>query len=413
MTSWPKVLLGNVIEQIVGGKNIEAGNGTSPYRILKVSAVTSGVFRPGEAKPAPNGYVPAPEHHIREADFLFSRANTSELVGAVAIANNPPSGLLLPDKVWRIEWNGKRIESRYAYYLLRSAEARRVLALIGSGTSGSMKNISQTKLNRLVISLPPLDEQQRIVGLLDRAAEIRHRAEAARAKARAIIPALFLNTFGDPVTNHKGWPIGILGDHADVQGGVQVSAKRATLPVELPYLRVANVMRGSLSLSEIKTICVTSAEAKRTSLVQGDILIVEGHGNPNEIGRAAIWDGSIPGCIHQNHLIRVRPYQTHLRSEYVETFLNSDVGRRILIQDGKTTSGLNTISTRNVKNVAVLIAPIDLQSAFTVQVRRVGEVARLLDTAAVKAEAMAAALSAEVFGSPLHGPNAGQDAYGH
>ena len=49
--------------------------------------------------------------------------------------------------------------------------------------------------------LPPLGEQRRIVGLLDRAAEIRRRADVARAEARAIIPALFLDTFGDPATN--------------------------------------------------------------------------------------------------------------------------------------------------------------------------------------------------------------------
>ena len=64
----------------------------------------------------------------------------------------------------------------------------------------------------MAIPLPPLDEQRRIVGLLDRAAEIRRRADAARAKARAIIPALFLDTFGDPATNPKGWPVVTLGD---------------------------------------------------------------------------------------------------------------------------------------------------------------------------------------------------------
>ena len=61
------------------------------------------------------------------------------------------------------------------------------------------------------IPLPPLEEQRRIVGLLDRAAEIRRRADVARAKARAVIPALFLDTFGDPVTNPNGWRVIRLG----------------------------------------------------------------------------------------------------------------------------------------------------------------------------------------------------------
>jgi type I restriction enzyme S subunit len=153
---WPVVTLSDVITQFTSGKNISAGNGTSKYRILKVSAVTSGIFKPEEAKPAPDDHVPSSSHHVLAGDFLFSRANTSELVGAVALAHKPPNGLLLPDKIWRIEWDQKRIDARYAYSLLRTSEIRRVFARIGSGTSSSMKNISQAKLIRVLVPLPPI-----------------------------------------------------------------------------------------------------------------------------------------------------------------------------------------------------------------------------------------------------------------
>jgi len=59
---WPCVALRDLIVRIHGGKNIEAGEGTSTYRILKVSAVTSGQFDPSEAKPAPDDYVPPADH---------------------------------------------------------------------------------------------------------------------------------------------------------------------------------------------------------------------------------------------------------------------------------------------------------------------------------------------------------------
>lgn len=86
-------------------------------------------------------------------------------------------------------------------------------------------------------------------------------------------------------------------------------------------------------------------------------------------------------------------------TEYVEAFLNSDVGRRILIQNGKTTSGLNTISTRNVKEVGIPLPPRDLQAVFAEQVQRFEALARHLDAAAAKVDAIAAGISAEVFGS--------------
>ena len=90
---WGKAPIGKVISRIAGGKNIEAGGGASEYRILKVSAVTSGQFDPLEAKPAPDDYIPPDDHKIRSGDFLFSRANTSALVGAVAIVEGEHDNL--------------------------------------------------------------------------------------------------------------------------------------------------------------------------------------------------------------------------------------------------------------------------------------------------------------------------------
>jgi type I restriction enzyme S subunit len=193
---WPVVELGDVISRITGGKNIEAGNGTSKYRIMKVSAVTSGIFKAHESKPAPDDHIPAEDHHVRPGDFLFSRANTSELVGAVAIAEDVPEGLLLPDKIWRIEWTPTRIEPRFAYSLLRSSEIRRIFAVIGSGTSGSMKNISQAKLVRVPIPLPPLDIQSAFAEQASRLESFARHLDAAAAKAEAMAAGLSAEVFG-------------------------------------------------------------------------------------------------------------------------------------------------------------------------------------------------------------------------
>ena len=69
--------------------------------------------------------------------------------------------------------------------------------------------------------------------------------------------------------------------------------------MEVPYLRVANVLRDRLALDVIKLIRFTEAELMRTRLLPGDLLIVEGHGNAAEIGRVGVWDGKIESCVHQ------------------------------------------------------------------------------------------------------------------
>ena len=105
--------------------------------------------------------------------------------------------------------------------------------------------------------------------------------------------------------------------------------------MERPYLRVANVHRSRLDLSEIKYIRLTPPEYARTNLMRGDLLLVEGLGNPSEIGRAAVWDGSIEGCVHQNHLIRARCHLTHLTSAFTCEYLNSLSGRQSTFTEKK------------------------------------------------------------------------------
>ena len=86
------------------------------------------------------------------------------------------------------------------------------------------------------------------------------------------------------------------------------------------------MFRGFLELDELKTIRMTEGEELRTSLEYEDILIVEGHGNKEEIGRCARWDGSIVQCVHQNHLIRLRCDRSKASPLYVENFINSPGG---------------------------------------------------------------------------------------
>ncbi|MGI9282688.1 MAG: restriction endonuclease subunit S [Endozoicomonas sp.] len=185
--------------------------------------------------------------------------------------------------------------------------------------------------------------------------------------------SVFLESLGDPVINPKGWERYTVCQLGIVQGGLQVSHRRVTLPIEVPYLRVANVYRERLDLSEVKTIKVSQAEKERVCLESGDVLIVEGHGNKNEIGRCAVWDASVENCVHQNHLIRVRFDRTKILPEFASLYLNSEGGRRQLFKSSKTTSGLNTISANNVKNTGILVPPLKVQENCLSQIFIINE----------------------------------------
>lgn len=270
-------------------------------------------------------------------------------------------------------------------------------AIEASTAFATVKHISAKQILDIEFPLPPLLEQHRIVDLLSRAEGIVRLRREAEKKAAELIPALFIDMFGDPATNPKGWLPSTLGEVAVVQGGLQVTTARAELPLERPYLRVANVHRSRLELGEIKQIRLTQAELERTRLAAGDLLVVEGHGNADEIGRVAIWDGSINDCVHQNHLIRVRPKPDAIHPNYACEFLNSRSGRQFLLRSGKTTSGLNTISVSNVKAATILLPVISLQHEFAIRVESVRSIQTQQSTATTKAQAAFDALLARVF----------------
>lgn len=148
--------------------------------ILKVSAVSWGRFDPTAAKAVSSQVELNSYHTVRCGDFLISRANTLDLVGAVAIAEANYSNRYLSDKILRLVLNTDEIEPEYLLYAMRIDRSRRHLQRSASGTSDSMRNISQAAILKTQIALPALAEQRRI------AASIRQRLVACEQVKQAL-----------------------------------------------------------------------------------------------------------------------------------------------------------------------------------------------------------------------------------
>jgi len=165
----------------------------------------------------------------------------------------------------------------------------------------------------------------------------------------------------------EGWSWSNLGAVGKVSGGLTKNSKRDELPLEFPYLRVANVYANSLDLSEVKTIKIHEGEYKRVLLQEGDLLLVEGNGSIDQIGRVALWNGSIDPCLHQNHLIKVRFNPTEI-GQYILLWLLSHQGRKYITRVASSTAGLHTLS---LSKVSALPAPIASQCEQREIVKRI------------------------------------------
>jgi type I restriction enzyme S subunit len=180
---------------------------------------------------------------------------------------------------------------------------------------------------------------------------------------------------GDMITGLGRLPLSLylyshLGDLATVSYGIQKSPANRPGQHPRPYLRVANVRKGYLDLSEIKEINVPDAEMDTYRLEPGDILFVEGNGSRSELGRVAMWNGEIPNCVHQNHLIKVRVNASLLLPEFAMTWFNTDVGRVHFFRSAKTSSGLGTINSGEVRSAPLPLPPLDVQRRIVMNVEK-------------------------------------------
>ena len=160
----------------------------------------------------------------------------------------------------------------------------------------------------------------------------------------------------------RGWVWARLGNISIVSGGLTKNPGRTKLPRKMKYLRVANVYADRVLTNDICEIGVTDSEARAVTLQTGDVLIVEGNGSINQIGRVAQWNGELPHCGHQNHLIRTR-FTGGIIPRFFLQFLLSPLGRDLIIKEASSTSGLHTLSISKVSNLFVPVAPSAEQSA--------------------------------------------------
>lgn len=201
-----------------------------------------------------------------------------------------------------------------------------------------------------------------------------------------------------------GWVWARLQQLGFVVGGLTKNPSRNGLRLKLPYLRVANVYANELRLDDVETIGVDSDEIDKLLLEEGDLLIVEGNGSKEQIGRLAIWDGSIERCVHQNHIIKVRLVDKQLGT-WILSWLLSPPGRQYIEKVASSTTGLYTLSISKVSDLPIPLPPTAEQTEIVGEVeRRMAAADRLeaaLEQQLIRARASRRSLLHEAFSGRL------------
>jgi type I restriction enzyme S subunit len=202
--NFPTEPLGDSLEKFESGVNfnpVSQGELASQWRVLKVSAVTSGVFEPYESKPIKPDVTFNDTLVVKKGDLLMSRANTRELVGAVCMVREQPPKVLLPDKLWRVKLSKhSKLEPNYVLYALRQPKLRKIIADMASGTSGSMKNISKEQAATLPILIPSLALQEKFAQIVQKFERLRTQQREGDRQAEHLFQTLLHRAFRGELT---------------------------------------------------------------------------------------------------------------------------------------------------------------------------------------------------------------------
>lgn len=167
---WRATSLKTALDFIDAGKSptcLMRPAGAGEWGILKVSAVRPEGFRAKENKAIINKLFVNPLYEVKDGDLLISRANTYELVGIVCLVRNPPQQLMLSDKTLRLNINKNVANAEFIFHILQTPNIRSQIEVNATGSSGSMKNISQASIESFLVALPEVVEQERAIQLLN------------------------------------------------------------------------------------------------------------------------------------------------------------------------------------------------------------------------------------------------------
>ena len=290
--------------------------------------------------------------------------------GKAALARNLAHGVGRGSTEFFVLRPGDRVLDEYIYHFVRQARFREEAKRNFTGTAGQQR-VPKPFMENALIPLPPLDEQRRIVDILNRAVKIDRLRAQARERLREFIPALFIKMFGDERQILKMYPCRPLREVSEIASGATKGRKIvAEDSVYVPYLRVANVQDGYLDLGEMKTITIRRGEEGKYALTAGDLVMTEG-GDVDKLCRAAVWNGELDYCAHQNHVFRVRPTRTIVSTDYLRDVAGSEYGKSYFLSVAKRTTGIASINKTQLGGFPVPLPPIELQMRYERLVNRV------------------------------------------
>ena len=331
---------------------------------------------------------------FEDGDVLFAKITPCMENGKAALARHLTNGVGRGSTEFYVLRPGSKILGEYVYHFIRQPRFREKAKRHFTGTAGQQR-VPKSFMEDVSIPLPAIDEQRRIVGILNRTARIENLCARVNKYLRDFIPALFIKMFGDPIENPKGWDIKPL-ECACILAQYGTSKKADDRAGGIPVLRMGNVTYdGELDCTNLKYVTLSDTDIEKYTLCTGDILF--NRTNSKElVGKTGIWNGRFE-AVAASYFIRLRLDKSVVCPAYVWAFMNSGAMKRRLFNMARGAIGQANINAKELKSLPLPVPPLTLQHRYVEIIERTRDIAVATELSSNTASALNTSLMARLL----------------
>jgi type I restriction enzyme, S subunit len=285
-------------------------------------------------------------------------SNIKAWEGAIGVSSKRDEVAVASNRfLFYVPRDSNRVDVRYLYHYFVSGPGLVEIGHASPGSADRNRTLSIQGFQNILVPLPAIEEQRRIVDLISSADSVISQVK----KCGMAADKLWWSLTKELMDEVSGNQTVRLDSIAEISGGLTKNAKDALAEdlLDVPYLRVANVHRRYLDLSDVATIKVSRKKLAALKLEVGDILLNEG-GDKDKLGRGAVWRGEIECCIHQNHVFRARLTSRDYLPGFVSSWANS-FGKGWFERFGTQTTGIASINKATLSRFPVPVLPPERQ----------------------------------------------------
>ena len=261
-----------------------------------------------------------------------------------------------------------RLDSKFLAWALQSIDLTQGLDRAAKGLT-----LNKAKLLNLRLPVPPVSEQCRLAAILDQADTLRAKRRETLAQLDSLKQSIFMEMFGDPATNPKRWEVNPLHSFTlTVTNGMTRRRSERDEGTTI-VLRLRDIRAGWIDFSDVNRITLEPNESKKYSVSPGDLLFIRVNGNPDYVGRCAIFEGHPEPVFFNDHIMRVKVDYSRILSVFLAFLLNGKYGKSEISKHRKTSAGQHTINQDGLGKIQLPTPPVAMQTEF---VRRLESIER-------------------------------------